>query len=134
MQIISLDTAQREQLIDISSQLQSVVSASGMREGLCHLWCLHTTAGLTINENADPNVKRDLLMALEPIVGRDWPYTHAEGNSVAHVKSSLMGCELSIPVSGGELALGTWQGVLFAEFDGPRRGRQVAVTLLPALE
>jgi secondary thiamine-phosphate synthase enzyme len=130
MDIISIDTHATEQLVDITDLVQRIVSNSGVGEGLCHLWCRHTTAALTVNENADPDVKRDILMALSRIVSDSWPYTHAEGNSPAHVKSSLTGCQLSIPITGGKLALGTWQGVLFAEFDGPRAGRKVMVTVI----
>lgn len=132
MDIISIDTHGAEQLVDITDIVQRIVASSGVAEGVCHLWCRHTTAGLTINENADPDVKRDLLMALQHIVSNSWPYTHGEGNSPAHVKSSLLGCQLTIPMAGGKLALGTWQGVLFAEFDGPRAGRKVMVTVIPS--
>jgi len=131
MDIISIDTHGAEQLVDITALVQRIVANSGVSDGLCHLWCRHTTAGLTINENADPDVKRDILMALGRIVSDSWPYTHSEGNSPAHVKSSLIGCQLAIPIVGAKLALGTWQGVLFAEFDGPRAGRKVAVTVIP---
>ena len=130
MNTITLDSHARQEFIDITDQVQQQVSADGMQAGLVHLWCCHTTAGLTVNENADPDVKTDLLMALDLIVNDEWPYRHAEGNSPAHLKSSLMGTQLSIPVSDGRLALGTWQGVLFAEFDGPRQGRKIHVTLV----
>jgi secondary thiamine-phosphate synthase enzyme len=130
MHTISIDTHSVEQLIDITAQVQQIVAGSGAGDGVCHLWCRHTTAGLTVNENSDPDVKRDILMALNHIVSNTWPYTHGEGNSPAHVKSSLIGCQLTIPIAGGELALGTWQGVLFAEFDGPRAGRKVVVTVI----
>ncbi len=132
MDVIALDTQAREQLIDITALVQRVITSAGIGDGVCHLWCRHTTAALTVNENADADVKLDLLLALSRIVSDSWPYTHAEGNSPAHVKSSLLGCELTVPVSGGKLALGTWQGVLFAEFDGPRTGREVQVTLIPS--
>jgi secondary thiamine-phosphate synthase enzyme len=131
MDIISIDTHSTEQLIDITAQVRRIVADSGTSAGVCHLWCRHTTAALTINENADPDVKRDILMALSHIVSNSWPYTHGEGNSPAHVKSSLLGCQLTIPIADGKLALGTWQGVLFAEFDGPRAGRKVMVTVIP---
>jgi secondary thiamine-phosphate synthase enzyme len=133
MQYISLDTSAKEQLIDITSQVREIVSRAGTLEGVVQLWCLHTTAALTVNENADPDVQHDLLMALERIVSFDWPYRHAEGNSPAHIKSSLLGCQLAVPVSDGQLALGSWQGIQFAEFDGPRRGRRVALTVVPAV-
>jgi secondary thiamine-phosphate synthase enzyme len=131
MSTIQIDSRQREELIDITSQVRDAVAASSMDTGICCLWCYHTTAALTINENADPDVKRDLLMALDRIVASDWPYQHAEGNSPAHVKSSLVGCQLTVPVRAGRLLLGTWQGILFAEFDGPRAGRKVEVLVIP---
>lgn len=130
MDIISIDTHGAEQLVDITDIVQRIVANSGVAEGVCHLWCRHTTAGLTVNENADPDVKRDILMALNRIVSASWPYTHGEGNSPSHVKSSLTGCQLTIPIVDAKLALGTWQGVLFAEFDGPRAGRKVMVTVI----
>ena len=130
MVTITLNTSAREQLIDITAQVARAVEQSGISDGVCHLLCQHTTAALTVNENADPDVKRDLLMALSRIVSDSWPYRHAEGNSAAHVKSSLLGCQLTLPVHGGRLALGRWQGVLFAEFDGPRQARQVQLTVV----
>jgi secondary thiamine-phosphate synthase enzyme len=99
---------------------------SGIREGLCLLFVPHTTAAITINENADPDVVRDLLVTLERLVPRHGDYRHGEGNSDAHLKASLMGFSCQIPVSGGRLALGTWQGIYFCEFDGPRR-RQLCI-------
>lgn len=132
MATITLNTSAREQLIDITAQVARAVEQSGVADGVCYLLCQHTTAALTVNENADPDVKCDLLMALSRIVSDGWPYSHAEGNSPAHVKSSLLGCQLTLPVRGGRLALGRWQGVLFAEFDGPRQGRQVQLTMVAA--
>lgn len=127
---IVLDSSAREQLIDITDELQRLVSSSGLREGVVHLWCCHTTAGLVCNEHADPDVARDVLMALGRIVSDDWPYRHAEGNSPAHVKAILTGSGLALPVRAGRLGLGRWQGVFFAEFDGPRRQRRVEITLI----
>jgi len=102
-----------------------------MRDGACVVFVPHTTAGVTINENADPSVRADLEMALDRIVPGDLPYTHAEGNSDAHTKAALMGSSATVPVVDGALQLGTWQGIYFAEFDGPRR-RRVLVTFLRA--
>lgn len=133
---LRLDTSQREELVDITAQVARLVAehcaARGIRDGLVHLHSLHTTAGLICNEAYDPDVARDVLLALSRIVHDDWPYRHAEGNSPAHVKAILTGGGLTLPVRGGELALGRWQGVFFAEFDGPRAGRRVAVTLSAA--
>ena len=110
---------------DITAQVELDVRESGIREGLCTVFCPHTTAAITINENADPDVQRDLKLALGDIFGRsDRPeYRHMEGNSHAHLKSSLVGASEVIPITGGSLALGTWQGIYFCEFDGPRHRR-----------
>ena len=107
---------------DITAQVRADVRESGVREGLCTVFCPHTTAAITINENADPDVQRDLKLALGDIFGRvDRPdFRHAEGNSHAHLKSSVVGASETIPVSGGQLVLGVWQGIYFCEFDGPR--------------
>ena len=110
---------------DITAQVEEDVCESGIREGLCTVYCPHTTAAITINENADPDVQRDLKLALGDIFGRrDRPeYHHVEGNSHAHLKSSVVGASETIPISDGRLVLGTWQGIYFCEFDGPRRRR-----------
>jgi secondary thiamine-phosphate synthase enzyme len=127
---IHVDTQAQEELRDITQEVSAIVSRSGVSDGVCHLFCRHTTAALTVNENADPDVKRDLLMALGRIVDNGWPFRHGEGNSPAHVKSSLLGPDLVVPVRGGRLSLGTWQGILFAEFDGPRTGRTVEISVI----
>jgi secondary thiamine-phosphate synthase enzyme len=127
----SLQSRQRCQLIDITDRIGEAVRSSGLREGLCTVFVPHTTAGVTINENADPTVVRDLLMELEKIVPFQDGYAHSEGNSAAHIKSSLVGCSVQVAVSGGSLSLGTWQGIYFCEFDGPRR-RFVQVQLIAA--
>jgi len=126
---IPVKTHSREEMVDITREVEEAVRATGVREGLCCVFCRHTTAGLTINENADPDVKSDLLLALGKAVPDGLRYQHAEGNSPAHVKSSLVGCSLVIPIAGGKLMLGTWQGVVFCEFDGPR-SRRVQVTVV----
>jgi len=120
---------ERCQFIDITSQVGEAVRSSGVREGLCTVFVPHTTAGLTINENADPSVVRDMLMELEKAVPFNDHYSHVEGNSAAHIKASLMGCSVQIIVNAGALSLGTWQGIFFCEFDGPRR-RSVQVGVL----
>ncbi len=131
MKTLEIQTHAKEELVDITSSLAQVVEASGLAEGICAVYVPHTTAGVTINENADPSVKKDILMAMKKIVPENWGYTHAEGNSPAHVKSSLVGPTLSLIVDKGNLALGTWQGVIFCEFDGPRR-RKILIQLIPA--
>jgi secondary thiamine-phosphate synthase enzyme len=130
---IVLNTRQREELVDITVQIEQLLAAEGWQDGLLHLWCMHTTAGLLCNEHADPDVARDVLLALQRIVHEDLPYRHAEGNSPAHVKSILTGAGLALQVAGGRLVLGRWQGVFFAEFDGPRPGRQVRAAFIPSL-
>lgn len=97
------------------------MDSSGIRNGLCLIYVPHTTAAVTINENADPSVKRDIISTLKKIVPDSLPYSHLEGNSPAHIKASLVGPSTSIIIENGELALGTWQGIFFCEFDGPRR-------------
>ncbi|MRR08654.1 YjbQ family protein [bacterium] len=131
MHSFTLSTSSRSELVDITGRVRRLVSESGIRDGLCRVWVPHTTAGLTVNENADPDVARDLLAGLDRIAPWDAGYAHGEGNSAAHIKSSLVGCERTLIVSGGKLALGRWQGLYFCEFDGPRE-RQVWVQLAPA--
>jgi secondary thiamine-phosphate synthase enzyme len=129
METISVLTSSRSQLIDVTAQVRAAAKKSGARSGLCVLFVPHTTAAVTINENADPSVVRDVLAGLERFVPSDGPYTHDEGNSDAHIKSSLVGCTLSVMVEKGELVLGTWQGIYFCEFDGPR-SRKLYVKVL----
>jgi secondary thiamine-phosphate synthase enzyme len=126
---IGVRTSERCQLVDITAEVRQVVRASGVRDGLCLVWCPHTTAGITVNENADPDVPADLLMGLARVVDARWPFRHGEGNSDAHLKSSLVGCDRTLAVRGGDLRLGTWQGIWFCEFDGPRT-RRVEITVL----
>ena len=111
--------------MDITTQVQDVVKKSEVSEGICVVYVPHTTAGITINEGADPDVRRDILEQLERLVPRDGPYRHIEGNADAHIKASLLGSSVLIPVSGGRLFLGTWQAVFFGEFDGPRSRRVI---------
>ncbi len=117
---LSVRTGSRTEFLDLTAQIQDLVRQSGVSEGLCHLFVPHTTAAVTINENADPSVISDILMVLNKIISDREAYRHSEGNSPAHVKSSLMGPQLTVLVSGGRLLLGTWQGIYFCEFDGPR--------------
>jgi secondary thiamine-phosphate synthase enzyme len=118
---LEVKTNSREEIVDITHEVSDAFANSGLAEGLCHLFVPHTTAGIAVNENADPDVKRDILMALEKLVPDDPAFRHAEGNSAAHIKSVLSGASVSLPVSGGRLELGTWGGIYFCEFDGPRR-------------
>ena len=117
---LNVRTGSRIEMVDITGKVQEVVRAGGVEEGVCHLFVAHTTAGLTINENADPSVQADILMVLNKIISDREAYRHSEGNSPAHIKASLMGPNLTVLVSRGGLLLGTWQGVYLCEFDGPR--------------
>jgi secondary thiamine-phosphate synthase enzyme len=117
---LSVRTTSRVEMIDITGEIQELVRQSGVTEGVCHIFQAHTTAGLTINENADPSVAADILMVLNRIISEKEAYRHLEGNSPAHIKASLMGAQLTVLVSNGSLVLGTWQGVFLCEFDGPR--------------
>ena len=117
----SVRTKSRNQMIDITSQVSSLVSESGISDGEVTIYCPHTTAAITINENADPSVQHDMLMNLEELLPQDRPgYRHYEGNSDSHCKSTLVGCSERVLVKNGKLQLGTWQSVFFCEFDGPR--------------
>ncbi len=128
-QTFEVRTRNRDEMIDITDRVASAVRASGVEEGAATVYVPHTTAGVTINENADPSVVHDVLAALDAAVPwRQGFYRHGEGNSAAHVKSSLMGCSARVLVQGGRLVLGTWQGIYFCEFDGPR-SRKVIVAV-----
>ena len=120
---LSIETDTRVALIDVTDLVANALGASGLREGAALVYCPHTTAGVTINEHADPTVRRDIAMALDRLVPDDLAFAHLEGNSDAHVKASLIGAGVLVPVESGRPALGTWQGVFFCEFDGPRRRR-----------
>lgn len=120
MKTISVKTHAQTELIDITADVQGALQALGFRDGLCLLYVPHTTAAVTINESADPSVRQDIVMALNQIVPWKAPYQHMEGNSPAHVKSSLVGASELVVVENGRMVLGTWQGIFFCEFDGPR--------------
>ena len=117
---LEVRTPGRSSLVEITSEIQRVVSKSGIKEGICYIYVPHTTAGVIINENADPTVQADLVGELDKIVPWEDGYAHTEGNSAAHIKSSIVGVSRFVFVSAGSLQLGTWQGVYLAEFDGPR--------------
>lgn len=118
---ITVVSRRRSEFIDITGAVAEAISELGLMEGLVLVYVPHTTAGITINENADPDVIRDIMMSLEKMVPWDAGYSHVEGNAAAHVKASLMGSSVTVPVEGGAPRLGTWQGIFFAEFDGPRQ-------------
>jgi secondary thiamine-phosphate synthase enzyme len=125
----NVQTQSQTEFIDITHQIQTSVSEHHIQDGLCQIFIPHTTAGITINENADPSVRHDMIMELNKVIPFDDNYHHMEGNSAAHIKSSLMGVSLSVIIDQGRLILGTWQGIYFCEFDGPRQ-RKVWVKLL----
>jgi secondary thiamine-phosphate synthase enzyme len=126
---LAIATEKKETTVDVTPRVRAAVTRSKVREGICVVSAAHTTAGLFVNENADPDVRRDLLHRLSKIIPNDDDYRHAEGNSPAHIKATLVGNAVTLSVHEGELALGTWQGIYFAEFDGPRE-RSATVTVI----
>ena len=118
---LAITSSGRDQCIDVTDQVTRVVTQSRVKEGMCWVMVPHTTAGVTINEGADSSVRQDILGHLDRSVPRNGPYHHREGNSAAHIKSSLVGCSQVIAIQDGRLLLGTWQSIYFCEFDGPRR-------------
>ena len=131
MHTFSLDTQQHATFINIDRQVQRIVAESGVGQGVCHVFVPHTTAGITINENADPDVVSDLIRALDGLVPWRAGYDHAEGNSAAHLKASMMGFSQTVLIQDGRLVLGTWQSLYLCEFDGPRT-RKVWVEIVEA--
>ena len=129
--ILSVKTSSRTELVDITTKIAKAVKESGVTEGLCMLYVPHTTGAVTINESADPSVRGDILMVLNQIIPWDADYKHMEGNSPAHVKSTLVGASELVAIENGTLNLGTWQGIFFCEFDGPRT-RKVHVRIMDA--
>jgi secondary thiamine-phosphate synthase enzyme len=130
MNTITVKTNAQTEMIDITSEIQSVLQGKSFSNGICMLFVPHTTAGITINESADPSVRRDILMVLNQMVPWKADYRHMEGNSPAHMKTSLMGSSELIAVENGQMVLGTWQGIFFCEFDGPRT-RKLHIKLIP---
>ena len=126
---LAIGTDKRETTVDVTSRVRAAVSRSKVREGICVVNVAHTTAAVFVNENADPDVQKDVLTALERAVPRDAKYTHAEGNGPAHIKAVLVGNSVTLPVRDGAVALGTWQGIYFAELDGPRE-RTATITVI----
>ena len=129
MERISIRTNNRVELIDITDRVQAIVTKSEVKDGVCFVFCPHTTAGLTINENADPSVRKDIVNALNKLIPASAGYAHIEGNADSHIKSSLFGSSLTVFVEDSQLAFGTWQGIYFCESDGPR-SREVWVKVL----
>jgi secondary thiamine-phosphate synthase enzyme len=129
IETVYVKTSSKTDLIDITRSVVEAVRKSGLSDGICWVYVPHTTAAVTINENADPSVTKDILMELNKIVPFQDRYQHLEGNSSAHIKASLIGSSVTVFVESGRLVLGTWQGIFFCEFDGPRN-RQVFVRVL----
>jgi len=129
METFRVSTKEHTQLINITNEVQKIVRNSDVQDGVCVVFTPHTTAAITINENADPNVQRDIKLKIDDVFDDDPRFRHAEGNSDAHIKSSLFGCQEQIIIDNGNLVLGTWQGIYFCEFDGPRT-RRVHVQVL----
>lgn len=127
---IGVSTKARVEFRDITEEVQDMVKSSGIESGVCHVFVPHTTAAITVNENADPSVAADITTQLEAIVPRHSDYRHMEGNAPAHIKASLVGNSRTLLVEGGEVVLGTWQGIFFCEFDGPRN-RTVLIKIVP---
>jgi secondary thiamine-phosphate synthase enzyme len=127
--VLVVRSGKRADAIEITDRVQHVVRESGIETGLCQVYVPHTTAGVFINENADPDALSDILSTLEALVPWENGYRHAEGNAAAHIKATLVGTSLTVPVRNGRLGLGRWQGIYFADFDGPRE-RHVQVTVL----
>ncbi len=126
---INVKSKTRIEFIDVTGSVQDVVRESGIKDGICYLYVPHTTAGITINEGADPSVQRDILNTLSRLAPHDINYFHREGNADAHIKSTLVGNSVNVIVDEGKLLLGTWQSIFFCEFDGPRH-RRIAVKFI----
>ena len=120
MNEITIRTQKRNEFVDITQEVSELITEHGVKDGFVILYVPHTTAGITINEHADPSVKKDILNKLEELVPPNKGYTHVEGNADSHIKATIVGNTLTVPIVGGRMALGTWQGIFFCEFDGPR--------------
>ena len=131
METMNVRTSSRTELRDVTGDVAAAVRRANVKSGACVVTVPHTTAGVTVNENADPDVRADIESALERIAPWEAAYRHSEGNSAAHVKAALVGHSTILPVADGELVLGTWQGIYFCEFDGPR-ARKMHVLVLPS--
>ena len=130
MKTLKFPTSHKTQLMDISAEVKEAVITSGVKEGICVIFTPHTTASVFLFENADQNLRRDLLSALSSVIPSDAKYSHVGSNAAAHLKSSRMGASVSIPVHDGRPMFGKWQGVFFGEFDGPRQAREVIIKVI----
>ncbi|RMD46197.1 MAG: YjbQ family protein [Aquificota bacterium] len=129
LKIIDVITQKRTHFEEITDEVQEIIDESGIKEGICYIYVPHTTAGVFINENADPDVKWDVEQTLDKLIPWNDDYKHIEGNAAAHIKSIIVGTNTFVPIKNGRLMLGTWQGIFFAEFDGPRT-RKVYVKII----
>jgi len=127
---INIQTKSRVEFQDITSQVRNAIAKSSIKSGICHVVTLHTTSAITVNENADPDVVKDIIDALDSVVPQQAQYRHREGNSPAHIKASIIGSSATLIVEDGTLLPGTWQGIFFCEFDGPRN-RTILVRVMP---
>ena len=130
---ISLQTKRPVDFYEITKEVQEIITASSVKDGICHVFVPHTTAAVTINERADPDVARDMITSLDTLIPGNYNYHHAEGNSPGHIKASLIGSSQTVFIENGRLLLGTWQGIFFCEFDGPRT-RKVFIKIIPEKE
>ncbi len=134
-EVFSIDTHSFKECVEITSRVREIVRSSGVDSGTCHVAVLHATAAVIVNENDDPNIGVDLVTALDAAIPdhAGWLHDSVDNNAQAHIKASILGPSETLPVAGGDLLLGTWQGIMLVELDGPRRGRRVAVTVTPAV-
>ena len=132
-EFFTVSTSQVTQCVDITEQVRRIVRNSEVKRGLCHVMALHATAAIAVNENADPNIGVDLLAALDRVIPEHggWLHDRIDGNAHAHIKAAILGPSETVPVDGGDLLLGTWQGLMLLDFDGPRRSRRIAVSMIP---
>ncbi len=127
-----IETKSQKEIVDITREVLSIVENSGIKEGIVHIFVPHATASLILNESADPNIKRDLLNVLEKIIPEGANYLHdrIDENASAHIRSAIIGCDITMPLHKGEVCLGTWQSIMFCEFDGPRKRRKIVVKII----
>lgn len=132
METMNISTSKKHQLIDISSEIKKIVSKSNIKEGICVIYVPHATAGVTINENADPNIQTDIIKAINKMIPEHDNYLHdsMDNNAAAHIKSSIIGVSKTIPIKNNKLILGTWQDIFFCEFDGPRDSRKIIINII----
>jgi secondary thiamine-phosphate synthase enzyme len=135
MPLLHLKTQSFKECVEITSEVSRIVKESGVKQGLCHVMALHATAAIVINENADPNIGKDLIAALDRAIPdhAGWLHDRIDNNAQAHIKAAILGPSETIPIEKGDLLLGTWQGILFVELDGPRSDRRISVQIIPSL-